>query len=147
MGLFKSTGVTSLSPRGISISGQKMAKPKQDKKKSTPINEVVTREYTINIHKRIHGVGFKYRAPRAIKEIRKFAEKMMGTPDVRIDTSLNKSIWSHGVKNVPYRVRVQLARRRNEDEDSVHKLYTLVTDVKVPSFKGLQTQNVETDES
>ena len=39
-------------------------------------------------------------------------------------------------RNVPYRVRVRLARRRNEDEDSVHKLYTLVTDVKVPSFKG-----------
>merc|ERR1719494_1137827 len=126
----------------------KMAK-KTDKKKTakSTINEVVTREYTINIHIRIHGVGFKYRAPRAIKEIRKFAEKMMGTPDVRIDTSLNKSIWGHGVKNVPYRVRVRLARRRNEDEDSVHKLYTLVTDVKVPSFKGLQTQNVETDES
>merc|ERR1711864_19540 len=110
----------------------KMAK-KTDKKK--------TAKSTIN------EVGFKYRAPRAIKEIRKFAEKMMGTPDVRIDTSLNKSIWGHGVKNVPYRVRVRLARRRNEDEDSVHKLYTLVTDVKVPSFKGLQTQNVETDES
>merc|ERR1719494_1187005 len=126
----------------------KMAKKTAKKKtaKST-INEVVTREYTINIHKRIHGVGFKYCAPRAIKEIRKFAEKMMGTPDVRIDTSLNKSIWGHGVKNVPYRVRVRLARRRNEDEDSVHKLYTLVTDVKVLSFKGLQTQNVETDES
>merc|ERR1711931_64090 len=125
----------------------KMVKKTDKKKGRSAINEVVTREYTINIHKRIHGVGFKYRAPRAIKEIRKFAEKMMGTPDVRIDTSLNKSIWGHGVKNVPYRVRVRLARRRNEDEDSVHKLYTLVTDVKVPSFKGLQTQNVETDES
>merc|ERR1719290_374378 len=122
-----------------------MAPPrKQREKKKAVTNEVITKECTINIHKRIHGVGFKYRAPRAIKEIRKFAEKMMGTPDVRIDTSLNKSIWSHGVKNVPYRVRVQLARRRNEDEDSVHKLYTLVTSVKVPSFKGLQTQNVET---
>merc|ERR1712002_15507 len=145
MGLFKSTGVTSLSPRGISISGQKMAKPKQDKKKSTPINEVVTREYTINIHKRIHGVGFKYRAPRAIKEIRKFAEKMMNTPDVRIDTQLNKAIWATGIKNVPFRVRVRLARRRNEDEDSANKLYTLVSHVKVDSFKGLQTQSVETD--
>ena len=27
------------------------------------INEVVTREYTINIHKRIHGVSFKMHAP------------------------------------------------------------------------------------
>ena len=42
--------------------------------------------------------GFKRRAPRAIKEVRKFAEKMMGTPDVRIDTRLNKHMWSKGVK-------------------------------------------------
>ena len=42
--------------------------------------------------------GFKKRAPRAIKEIRKFAEKTMGTPDVRVDTGLNKQIWSRGIR-------------------------------------------------
>ncbi|EQB77460.1 60S ribosomal protein L31-like isoform 1 [Camelus ferus] len=31
------------------------------KKSRSAINEVVTREYTINIHKCIHGVGFKKR--------------------------------------------------------------------------------------
>ena len=31
------------------------------------LHKVVTREYTINMHKRLHGIGFKYRAPRAIK--------------------------------------------------------------------------------
>ena len=114
-----------------------------DKKRSA-MNQVVTREYTIHLHKRIHGIGFKRRAPRAIKEIRKFAEKTMGTPDVRIDTRLNKHVWHKGVKNVPFRVRVRLARKRNEDEDSIHKLYTLVTIVEgVTSFKGLQTQNVD----
>ena len=46
--------------------------------------------------------GFKKRAPRAIKEIRKFAEKMMGTPDVRIDTNLNKHVWSKGIRCVVY---------------------------------------------
>ena len=65
------------------------------------INKVVTREYTINIHTRIHGVGFKKRAPRALKEIREFAMKEMGTPDVRIDTRLNKAIWAKGIRNVP----------------------------------------------
>merc|ERR1712008_220444 len=54
--------------------------------------EVVTREYTINLHKRLHGIGFKYRAPRAVKEIKKFAVKQMGTEDVRIDTRLNKHL-------------------------------------------------------
>ena len=33
-------------------------------------------------------------------------------------------------------MRVRLARQRNEDEDSLHKLYTLVTFVRVPTFKG-----------
>ncbi|KAJ8297495.1 hypothetical protein KUTeg_024026 [Tegillarca granosa] len=91
---------------------------KSDKKKSA-ISEVITKECTVNIHKRIHGIGFKKRAPRAIKAIRKFAEKMM--------------------------VRVRLARKRNEDEDSVHRLYTLVTYVPCASFKGTQTINVDNE--
>lgn len=112
-------------------------------KKTKTLNEVVTREYTIHLHKRIHGVGFKRRAPRAIKEIKKFAETQFGTPDVRIDTRLNKHIWTNGIKNVPYRVRVRLSRKRNDDEESIHKLYTLVQHVPVASFKGLQTENVD----
>eukprot|EP00092_Neocalanus_flemingeri_P035515 GFUD01038651.1.p1 GENE.GFUD01038651.1~~GFUD01038651.1.p1 ORF type:complete len:124 (+),score=30.23 GFUD01038651.1:47-418(+) len=119
--------------------------PRKEKKAST-MGEVVTREYTINMHKRLHGIGFKYRAPRAVKEIKKFAEKQMGTKDVRIDTRLNKAIWAQGVRGVPFRMRIRLARLRNEDEDSVHKLYTLVTHVLIVKggFKGLQTENVET---
>merc|ERR1711878_109923 len=128
------------------ISGEEIAAmaPRAEKKSKSTMMEVVTREYTINLHKRLHGIGFKYRAPRAIKEVKKFAEKQMGTNDVRIDTRLNKHIWSQGVRNVPFRIRVRLARLRNEDEDSVNKLYTLVTHVNVASFKALQTENVET---
>ena len=33
-----------------------MAPAKKEGKKKSVTNEVVTREYTINIHKRIHGV-------------------------------------------------------------------------------------------
>merc|ERR1712126_613299 len=87
----------------------------------------------------------KRRAPRAIKAIRDFAQKQMGTQDVRIDTRLNKHLWAKGVKGVPVRVRVRLARKRNEDEDSVHKLYTYVTHVPTPSFKGLHTTNVDSE--
>merc|ERR1711974_28585 len=68
--------------------------PRKEKKAST-MGEVVTREYTINMHKRLHGIGFKYKAPRAVKEIKKFAEKQMGTK---------------GVRSVPFRMRVRLAR-------------------------------------
>lgn len=46
-------------------------------------------------------------------------------------------------RNVPFRIRVRLARRRNDDEDSANKLYTLVTYVPVATFKGLQTENVD----
>nr|XP_045009558.1 60S ribosomal protein L31-like [Jaculus jaculus] len=87
------------------------AKKCGEKKDRCVINEVVTREYAINIHKHIHGVGFKKRAPWALKEIRKFAMKEMGTPDVHIDTRLNKAIWAKGIRNVPYRIRVQLSRK------------------------------------
>jgi len=51
--------------------------------------------------------------------------------------------FSFCFRNVPFRVRVRLSRRRNDDEDSANKLYTLVTYISVSSFKGLQTENVD----
>ncbi|EDV21473.1 60S ribosomal protein L31 [Trichoplax sp. H2] len=119
--------------------------PKANKKSRSAIDEIVSREYTVHLHKRLHGVGFKKRAPRAIKELKKFAIKAMGTTDVRVDSGLNKHIWSKGIRNVPFRVRVCLSRKRNEDEDAANKLYTLVTHVPVESFKGLQTVNVDAE--
>ncbi|CAD7691286.1 unnamed protein product [Nyctereutes procyonoides] len=113
------------------------------KKGHSAINEVVTREYTINIHKRIHGVGFKKRAPQALKEIWKFAMKENRTPNVHIDTRLNKAVWTKGIRNVPYRIHVRLSRKHNEYEESPNKLYTLVTYVSVTIFKNLQTVNVD----
>ncbi|ELW70810.1 60S ribosomal protein L31 [Tupaia chinensis] len=72
----------------------------EKKKGRSAINEVVTREHTINIHERIHGVGFKKCAPRALKEIQKFAMKEMGTPDVHIGTRPNKAVWAKGIRNI-----------------------------------------------
>ena len=37
--------------------------------------------------------------------------------DVRVDTKLNKFLWSQGIKSVPGRVRVRFARKRNDDEE------------------------------
>uniref|UniRef100_H0XJH7 Large ribosomal subunit protein eL31 n=1 Tax=Otolemur garnettii TaxID=30611 RepID=H0XJH7_OTOGA len=113
------------------------AKKGGEKKGRSTINEVVTREYTIDIHKRIHGVGLKKCPPRALKEIWKFAMKEMGTPDVCIDTRLNKAVWAKGRRNVPNRICVWLSRKRNEDEDSPIKLCTLVTYVPVTTFTNL----------
>ncbi|XP_041605690.1 large ribosomal subunit protein eL31-like [Vulpes vulpes] len=75
------------------------AKKGDEKKGRSAINEVLTREYTINIHKRI--------------------------------------------RNVPYCFRVRLSRNRNKDEDSLNKLYMLVTYVLVTTFTNLQTVNVD----
>ncbi|KAK5582748.1 hypothetical protein RB653_004334 [Dictyostelium firmibasis] len=105
-------------------------------------SEAVTREYTINLHKRLYGTTFKDRAPKAIKQVKLFAQKIMGTKDVRIDNKLNKYLWSQGIKNVPHRVRVSLSRKRNEDENATEKLYTLASLVIVKSFRGLQTKKV-----
>merc|ERR1712157_383695 len=91
--------------------------------------EAVTREYTINLHKRLHGITFKNRARRAIKEIRTFAQKEMKTSDVRLDVKLNRAVWSNGVKNVPRRLRIQIQRRRNDDEDATEQMYSYVTAV------------------
>lgn len=110
--------------------------------KGAPKPDLVTRDYTIHLSKRTHRIQFKKRAPRAIIEIKKFATKVMGTADVRVDAALNKFIWKSGIKNVPTRVRVRLSRKRNDDEDADEKLFTLAQLVEVSDFKGLQTETV-----
>ncbi|RKU48462.1 60S ribosomal protein L31 [Coniochaeta pulveracea] len=107
------------------------------------IADVVAREYTIHLHKRLHGVTFKKRAPRAIKEIKEFAFKSMGTKDVRIDPALNKKVWEQGVKGCPFRLRVRISRRRNDEEDAKEKLYSYVQAVNVKNPKGLHTVVVD----
>ena len=103
----------------------------------------VTRDYTVHLHKHIHGVGFKKRAPRAVKVIKQFAAKAMKTNDVRISQELNKAVWSRGVRNVPYRIRVRIQRLRSKEEDAQEPFYAAVDFVPVTTFKGLQTVKVE----
>merc|ERR1712167_132770 len=115
------------------------------KGKSNAVRDHVVREFTINMHKRLHGSTFKKRAPRAIRAIKKFATQMLGTSDVRVHPQLNKAVWAKGIKNVPHRLRVRCERRRNEDEDAKEKLFTIVTHVIVDpldrkhGFAGLTT--------
>jgi len=120
------------------------------RKSRSALSDVITREYTIHLHKRVHDIAFKKRAPKGVKAVKEFAFKTMGTKDVRLDPSLNAALWSKGVKDVPRRIRVRLARKRNDDEDAKEKLYTYVTHVaefKKPSdFRGSQTTVVDTDE-
>ncbi|GMH88780.1 hypothetical protein TrVE_jg426 [Triparma verrucosa] len=106
--------------------------------------DLVTRDYTIHLSKRLTKTSFKKKAPKAIKEIRAFAQQMMKTKDVRLSAELNKAVWCKGVRNVPVRIRVRLSRKRNDDEDADEKLYTLVEPVNVGGkFKGLTNETVE----
>lgn len=86
--------------------------------------------------------SFKKRAPRAVKEIKKFAASMMKTPDVVVDSDLNSFVWSKGIRNVPFRVRVVMSRQRREEEDAGNKFYTLVQVKDVESFKELQSASL-----
>ncbi|KAL0617991.1 60S ribosomal protein L31, partial [Plecturocebus cupreus] len=119
----QSAGITGLSNLDPANGSHKEGWPEEKE----PINEMVSQEYTISIHKHMHRVGFKKHAPRELKEIWKFATKEMGIPDVCIDIRLNEAAWAI------------LYRKRNEDEDSPNTLYTLITYVPVTTFKYLQS--------
>ncbi|KAI5807607.1 60S ribosomal protein L31 [Peziza echinospora] len=119
------------------------AKPAPKKTGRSAIADVVAREYTIHLHKRVHGVSFKKRAPKAVKEIKAFAHKEMGTSDVRVDPQLNKEVWKAGIKGVPYRLRIRISRKRNDEEGAKEKLYSYVQAVAVKNPKGLHTTLVE----
>ena len=68
-----------------------------------------------------------------------------GTTDVRLDPQLNKKVWESGVKGVPYRLRVRISRRRNDEDGAKEKLYSYVQAVNVKNARGLQTTVVENE--
>lgn len=53
-----------------------MVKEQRERK---PKADIVARECTIHMSKRLYGVTFKNRAPRAIREIKQFASRAMKT--------------------------------------------------------------------
>eukprot|EP01029_Cantina_marsupialis_P022865 TRINITY_DN5612_c0_g1_i1.p1 TRINITY_DN5612_c0_g1~~TRINITY_DN5612_c0_g1_i1.p1 ORF type:complete len:112 (+),score=2.73 TRINITY_DN5612_c0_g1_i1:38-373(+) len=108
-----------------------------------PINTEVVFDATVNLHKRLHNITFKKRAPRAVSEIKKFVKTAMHAEDIRIDVGLNQMIWSQGIRNPPKRMRLRMERKRNEDEDAAQEMYVVVSHVDVPTFKGLTNQKVE----
>ena len=61
----------------VTLQMAKEGRPSRDR----ATKKAVTREYTINLHKRLHNITFKKKAPRAVKEIRKFAQQHMKTSD------------------------------------------------------------------
>ncbi len=96
-------------------------------KKGSAELQPATRKLTINLHRRLYKTQFKKKAPRAVKEIRQYAQQVMRTKDVRIDPELNKNLWKNGVRNLDARVNVVFERKKNEeDEEGREKMYTVV---------------------
>ncbi|ERG98811.1 MAG: ribosomal protein L31E [Haloquadratum sp. J07HQX50] len=61
------------------------------------------------------------RAGRAMKLIREYLAQhfRVETEEVRLDPSLNESIWTHGRQNPPSKVRVRAARFVEDGESIV----------------------------
>uniref|UniRef100_H0Y131 Uncharacterized protein n=1 Tax=Otolemur garnettii TaxID=30611 RepID=H0Y131_OTOGA len=107
------------------------------------VNRAVTQEYKISIHKRARGVGFKKRAPGALKDIQKFAMKEMGAPDVCTDTA-QQSCLGKSIGNVPHGLcEERLSRKGDEGDDSMtNKLYAVVPSVPVTTFNNLHMNGI-----
>lgn len=88
------------------------------------------RLYTISLMK-VRAVPRTKRAPRAIREIRKFVSHHMKTDDVRFDSSINELIWKRGISTIPNKVRIKVIKT---DDDEVW-IYTPEAEVKIPEKK------------
>ena len=77
------------------------------------------RLYTISLIK-AKSAPHPKRANRAIKEIKKFLMKHMKTEEVKMDHSLNNSLWARGRRNIPTRVRIKAVK----DDDGIVWVYT-----------------------
>jgi len=107
--------------------GKKITRTDKSRKTNRQPLQAVTRTATIHLHKLLHDVKFKKKAPRAVQAIRDYARKTMFTDDVRVDTLLNQQLWRNGIRNVDRRVQVVMERKKNEeDEEAQDQFYTLV---------------------
>ena len=91
------------------------------------VTTCITRNVSINLHRRLHKATFKNKAPKAVKQIKDQAQRIMFTGDVRIDPEVNAMVWEHGIRNVARRINLTFERKKNEeDEEGQEKMYTLV---------------------
>lgn len=96
-------------------------------------------ETTVHIKKLTFNARYKLKAQKAIKEIVRTGQTIMGTKDVKIDQELNSRIWYRSRSNPPTRVRVLFERKADDDG----KMITTASYVDVPTFKGLNTEKKE----
>ena len=78
----------------------------------------------------------KKRAPRALKTVKTFVEKLTRANRVVISPRVNKFLWQKGVVHVPRRVRIQATVKTHQNDDKTQRV-AVVELVPVASFKGL----------
>ncbi len=105
----------------------RVQKTQKGEKKDVKELQPTTRTQMVNLHKMLHKVTFKNKAPQAVKRIKNLASRTMFTQDNRIDPALNQQLWRNGVRNVDRRVEVVMERKKVEDdEDNTNDFYTLI---------------------
>ncbi|KAM0688190.1 60S ribosomal protein L31B [Conglomerata obtusa] len=98
-------------------------------------------ELTINLKKITNNVSWKYKAPFAVRNIKRLIQKNFHSEDeVLIAPELNKAIWVRGMKHVPKKVRIRVEKGpcTKNPEKSVFRVSLVI----VGGFKGLLTQTV-----
>ena len=57
------------------------------------------------------------RAPRAVKAVRLFLERHLGTDSFVIDESVNQRLWERGIEKIPSRIRVKVTEEEEAEEE------------------------------
>lgn len=99
-------------------------------------------ECTINLHKRLYGVKFKDRAPRAIFEIKKFAKSLLFSNEIRIDSRLNNKIWKYGPRHTPLKIRVRISKHKFITKKNIDDSFIFISLVDQKNLKNIQTKLV-----
>ncbi|MDA4128771.1 MAG: 60S ribosomal protein L31 [Thaumarchaeota archaeon] len=76
--------------------------------------EPLTRTYTVPLRSAFEAPPYR-RAKVAVRIMKEFAERHMKAKEVKIDESLNETIWKRGIKNPPRRIKLEMER----DEDGI----------------------------
>lgn len=72
------------------------------------------RTYTIPLRKEWLKAPKYLRAKKAIRAVQEFLIRHMKSEDVRIMGELNQEIWKHGMKNPPAKVKVNVAKDKDD---------------------------------
>ncbi|MEW6044290.1 MAG: 50S ribosomal protein L31e [Thermoproteota archaeon] len=73
------------------------------------MSQEAERVYTINLGK-VWLSPNNQRAKRAINMIREFATHHMKTEQIKIDQDLSQTVWKHGIRSPPRKIRVKMAK-------------------------------------